>query len=105
MAINRKDRPLLTIAIPTYNRSEYLKRSLENIITQILEVDNFGESIELVVSDNCSTDNTAEVIKNLSSKYSFIKYNKNDENFGSDKNFLKCLSFNCIGRFYSKSII
>lgn len=91
MPMNREDRPLLTIAVPTYNRSEYLRRSLESIITQILEADTFAESIELIVSDNCSTDDTAEVVKNLSSRYSFIKYNKNDENGGPDKNFLKCI--------------
>jgi glycosyltransferase involved in cell wall biosynthesis len=91
MLKNRQDRPLLTIAVPTYNRSAYLKRSLQNIITQIIEVDKFGESIELVVSDNCSTDETAEVVRSFSSRYSFIKYNKNDENGGPDKNFLKCV--------------
>ena len=74
MMKNPQDRPLLTIAVPTYNRSAYLKRSLQNIITQIIEVDKFGESIEMVVSDNCSKDETAEVVKSLSSSYSFKIY-------------------------------
>jgi glycosyltransferase involved in cell wall biosynthesis len=47
----------LTIAIPTYNRAELLVRALESALAQT------SEEIEILVSDNGSTDNTQAVLK------------------------------------------
>ena len=41
---------LLTIAIPTYNRVEFLNRSLNSILKQ------FEDEVEILVSDKASTD-------------------------------------------------
>ena len=49
--------PYLSICIPTYNRSEVLKESL----MQLLKYE--GDDIEVVISDNCSPDNTEEVVR------------------------------------------
>jgi glycosyltransferase involved in cell wall biosynthesis len=50
--------PLVTIGIPTYNRaSGYLQQTLESALAQKYP------SLEIVVSDNCSTDNTEAVVK------------------------------------------
>ncbi len=49
--------PLITIAIPTYNRANgYFKQTLESVLCQTYEY------IEIIVSDNCSTDNTEELV-------------------------------------------
>ncbi|WP_049945495.1 glycosyltransferase family 2 protein [Candidatus Stoquefichus massiliensis] len=76
---------LLTIAIPTYNRLDQLKKSLPFILKQI----DYKE-IELIIYDNCSTDGTDKYIKNLIMKGENIVYYKNDENLGADRNFLNC---------------
>lgn len=69
--------PLFSICIPTYNRAENLRECIESIIKQ----DAFNpENIEIVISDNCSTDNTEEVVKSYTEKYSNIYYYRNEKN-------------------------
>ena len=74
----------LSIAIPTYNGSRYIREALDSIISQLGYID---EEIEIVVSDNASTDRTPEIIREYQNKYSFIKYFRNEENLGADRNF------------------
>jgi glycosyltransferase involved in cell wall biosynthesis len=52
--------PLVSICIPTYNRASFLEETLRDIVEQEI----FQESylVEIVVSDNCSSDNTPQVI-------------------------------------------
>lgn len=74
-------KPLLSVCIPTFNRAEYLAKSLASLVCQ----KEFPE-IEVVISDNCSTDNTAEVVASYQKEYKNIFYYKNpinilDENF------------------------
>lgn len=76
----------LTIAIPTYNRSEKLKNTLERVLNYIE-----GLAVELLVSDNASTDDTFLIVQELK-KNSNISYYRNEENLGFDGNFLNCLS-------------
>lgn len=73
-------KPLLSICIPTYNRSGYLEQCLESIVHQ----ERFDE-IEVIISDNCSTDDTEAVCKKYKS-FQNIKYYKNAINV-LDKNF------------------
>ncbi|MBF7090646.1 glycosyltransferase family 2 protein [Flavobacterium sp. ALJ2] len=64
---------LLSICIPTYNRCDILDETLK----KLLENPDFNtEYIEVIVSDNCSTDNTKEVV----AKYSVVKYYCNEKN-------------------------
>ena len=76
---------LLTIAIPTYNRCEVLDKTILSIVSDPLF--SKGE-IELVVSDNCSDDNTPEVVKKYMEQYDNISYNRNSENIGPNANFI-----------------
>lgn len=49
------EKPLLSICIPTYNRAEYLAKSLDTLVC----LPEFNSSeVEVVISDNASTDNT-----------------------------------------------
>jgi abequosyltransferase len=50
-------RPLLSICIPTYNRSQYLKQALETYVSNAA----FDDEVEIVISDNASTDNTEKM--------------------------------------------
>jgi len=78
--------PLLTIAIPTYNRSRYLRELLSVLEDQIA-----GESrIEFLVSDNASTDDTPSVIAEFQERGLKMRYLRNSKNIGADGNFLQC---------------
>lgn len=50
---------ILTIAIPTYNRANYLKRALKSIAKQ------YDDRLEIIVSDNASLDDTEEVVREI----------------------------------------
>lgn len=78
-------RPLLTIAIPTYNRSEYLKNTLNSVVNQKAFLES--NDIEVVVSDNNSSDDTENICKYYLGKYEgkFFYY-RNNANIG-DQNF------------------
>jgi len=73
---------ILSILIPTFNRQNALKITIENFVNQIIE-NNFQNEIELIVSDNASTDNTSDLLKEYKNKYpQFFQYNINNENLG-----------------------
>lgn len=81
---------LLSICIPTYNRAEILKISLSRLIVEVNKVDDKSK-IEIFVSDNCSTDNTKNIVNNFIDQGACIKYSRNNVNVGSNGNFLKCI--------------
>lgn len=75
--------PLVTIAIPTYNRADkYLRQTLECATSQTYD------NIEILVSDNCSTDHTPDLVKSFTDPR--IKYFRQESNLGSygNTNFL-----------------
>jgi abequosyltransferase len=76
---------LLSICIPTYNRSGVLDETLNKLFSNPEFDDN---KIEVIVSDNCSADNTAEVV----SKYPLVRYYCNSENV-KDRNFSIVLGY------------
>lgn len=79
--------PELSICIPTYNRVGYLKDLLPGLSAQIDAVAN--GKIELVISDNASTDGTAGYLKSVGRPY--LRWWTNKSNIGGDRNFLKCI--------------
>jgi len=79
------NKKLLSICIPTFNRAEILDSTLFTLFSN----PEFDESkIEVIVSDNCSTDNT----ENIVAKYPLVSYYKNDENL-ADLNFSIVLGY------------
>jgi abequosyltransferase len=84
--LDRGDDILLSICIPTYNRAEYLKKTLDSIVNQ----EGFAEHCEIVISDNCSPDNTAEVVDTFMAQYKNIRYYRNDTNVG-ELNFVRVM--------------
>ena len=75
----------LSICIPTYNRVRYLKELLPSILDQADE-----GVVEVVVSDNASTDDTAEYLRTIN--HPCFSWWTNEENIGGDRNFLKCVA-------------
>lgn len=89
--------PFLTIAIPVYNGEKYLGQNLDIIGKQTSEA-GLEKEIEVIVSDNASTDGTAEVVKEYVAKYDFIRYSRNKNNLGYAGNITK-LTDMAAGRF------
>lgn len=77
----------LTIAVPTYNRLNSLKKCLSRIQAQ-----DGLEYVEIVVSDNASTDGTSEFMKEYCIVNTNTKYFRNETNIGADGNFLNCFN-------------
>lgn len=80
--MKNKKEPVISICIPTYNRANALRQSLERYINCI----GFDDTVEIVISDNASTDDTRQVAMEFVSKYDNIKYFRNEENI-RDSNF------------------
>jgi abequosyltransferase len=81
----------LSICIPTYNRDKFLPDLFDSILNDV--DDSVAKNIEIVVSDNASTDNTDSIISLYKQKFSnksisFV-FHKWKENMGADRNFLK----------------
>jgi glycosyltransferase involved in cell wall biosynthesis len=80
-----KKEPLLSICIPTFQRKESLKRTLDKLI----EVEKFClNKIEICVSDNGSSDGTFEMLEDYRKKYPFINIRRNKKNLGFDLNLV-----------------
>jgi glycosyltransferase involved in cell wall biosynthesis len=77
---------ILSILIPTYNREKeviYTIKLLDEYITKL------NSDIEIIVSDNCSTDNTFKEIERLSKELNTkITLYRQDKNIGLEKNAL-----------------
>lgn len=78
--------PLLSICIPTYNRCVYLERTLKSIVSN----QAFDDDVEIVISDNASTDDTPQIGALFASKYSNVKFFRNEMNV-KDANFFLVL--------------
>ncbi len=80
---------LLTVAIPTWNRAKTLNTALSYLLPQIRE---FSTSIDIVISDNGSTDNTNEIIHRWVDEFSDIEFTIYTQrcNTGFFGNFKKC---------------
>ncbi len=88
--------PLLSIAIPTYNRASYLALTLKELHAALLTVAQ--GRIEIVVSDNASSDETQKVVDAAIAGGLPVRSIRNTRNVGSDANIAQ--SFNlATGRY------
>lgn len=82
----------VTIGIPTYNRADrFLRSALECALAQT------WEDLEIIVSDNCSTDNTADIVASYSDPR--LRYVRQDRNIGANNNFNYCVE-NAKGTYF-----
>lgn len=83
----------LSICIPTFNRSECLKKTLSIFIDQVYKY-GFQSIVEFNISDNGSSDNTYEVVNEIVDRYPELKivYKRNNMNIGPDKNFIQAMN-------------
>jgi abequosyltransferase len=77
--------PLLTVAIPTFNRAGYLEQNLAQLRSELRQVQ--PGLVEVLVSDNCSPDSTPSVVERAQASGLSVRYVRNAENVGWGRNF------------------
>lgn len=79
------NKPLVSVIIPTYNCSKYIEKCVESIENQTYN------NIEIIICDDCSTDNTKDILKILEKKYDNIKILYNEVNLKAAAARNKCI--------------
>lgn len=87
-----EEKSLVSVVVPTYNQEEFIAETLNSIINQSYK------KLEIIISDDCSTDKTIEIIKEFSARDSRIKAFFSKENKGIPFNFNRAFD-NCRGEF------
>jgi glycosyltransferase involved in cell wall biosynthesis len=73
--------PLVSIGLPVYNGERFLVQALDSLLGQTLA------DLELIISDNASTDRTAEICKDYAARDARIRYIRQESNRGAIWNF------------------
>lgn len=76
-----RTKPRVTIGVPVYNGAEYIAETLDSLLVQD------AADFEIVISDNASTDGTAEICAEYMKRDSRIKYVRNEKNLGGAYNY------------------
>lgn len=78
-------KPLLTIGIPTWNRCNDLRVAIDSVLDQL--TDDLYPLIEILISDNASTDATPLIMEEYQEKHpDLFSLNRNTENLGFSRN-------------------
>jgi len=77
--------PLVSVGIPTYNRRNLLEHTLKSVLEQQYP------RLEIIISDNASTDETEKFCRAWEARDSRIRYIRHPKNLGSTLNFIKTL--------------
>jgi glycosyltransferase involved in cell wall biosynthesis len=85
--------PAVTIGIPVYNGERYLEEAIRSVLSQT------NGDLELVISDNASTDRTAEICRDYAHQDSRVRYFRNPTNLGAAPNYNIAFSHGR-GRFF-----
>lgn len=80
-------KPILSICVPTFNRESLFAACLGELVNQVLALEDRG-LVEILVSNNASTDGTAAVARGFAGLYGGLRYNENAEDLGPIENFL-----------------
>lgn len=75
-----KENPLVSVCVPTYNYARFLPDCIESVLGQTFT------DWELVICDDCSLDETSEVVHRYARKDSRIRYVKNSQRRGMNPN-------------------
>lgn len=89
-------RPLVSVCMITYNQEKFIAEAIEGVLMQDVDFD-----VELLISDDASTDNTSSIIQKYIENHprgNWIKYTRHQKNKGMMGNFVWSLE-NCKGRY------
>lgn len=68
--------PKISVIVPVYNSSEFLRTCLDSLVSQTLK------DLEIIVIDDCSTDNSLSILNEYAQKYPQIRVFHNQQNIG-----------------------
>lgn len=88
--------PLVSIALCTYNGERFLSKQLDSLLAQSYN------NIEVLAVDDCSTDNTWDILLEYADKDERVKPHKNEYNLGHTLNFEKAVGL-CKGEYIALS--
>ena len=77
---------MISIAMATYNGAKYIREQIESIQRQTIQ------DFELVICDDCSTDDTCDIIHQFQQGDNRIRLIKNEHSLGFKNNFLRAIS-------------
>jgi glycosyltransferase involved in cell wall biosynthesis len=76
----------VSIGLPVYNGERYVHDAIEAVLSQTFS------NLELVISDNASTDATREICEDAARNDPRVRYSRNPENLGAALNFNRCFA-------------
>lgn len=85
-------KPTLSVAMCTYNGAKYIREQITSILDQTFQ------NLELVVVDDCSTDDTVSIVREFAAQDTRVRIHCNEENLGFNRNFEKAVSL-CLGDY------
>lgn len=85
--------PKVSVCVITYNQQDYIEQCLNGIISQKTDFE-----FEIVIGEDCSTDNTAKLISQIASANQNIRVLDNSNNLGVLPNFIRTLK-ECAGKY------
>ena len=84
-AASIRSMPLVSIGLPVYNGESFIQRALDDLLAQDYA------NLELIISDNASTDRTGDICLACQAKDRRVRYHRNDTNIGMMGNFKRTL--------------
>jgi glycosyltransferase involved in cell wall biosynthesis len=73
--------PRISVGLPVYNGERFLGEAIDAVLNQTFR------DLELIISDNASTDRTAQICRDYAAKDNRIRYYRNEANIGANPNF------------------
>jgi glycosyltransferase involved in cell wall biosynthesis len=85
--------PKVSVGLAVYNGENFLAQAIESVLNQTLP------DLELIVTDNASTDRTSEICKTYAALDSRVIYHRNATNIGAVRNETLAFSM-CRGKYF-----
>lgn len=86
---------VLSLCFPTYNRGWCMKEQIDRLKSCPKDI---LDRMEIIISDNCSTDDTQQIVEAAIADGFVCRYIRNETNLGMDGNFVSCFR-NAQGRY------
>lgn len=89
----RDNTPRISVGMPVYNGERYIKETLDSILSQTFD------DFELIISDNASTDGTAQICREYIIREPRVRYFRNEKNLGAAWNYNKVFNLST-GKYF-----
>lgn len=94
MTAAQEARPMVSVAMIAYNKAGTIAESIRGVLKQKADF-----PVELIITDDCSTDSTFQIASEFKSRYpGIIKLYRNSHNLGLQRNYIEAFS-HCRGKY------